>query len=361
MPMQTQNTLENVLIIGAGAAGLMAGYLLAQRGIKFQILEAAATYGGRMRTNSEFADFPLPLGAEWLHADPTVFQELVHDPSISVQVPTIDYQADDIYGEWENDVLHLRPLGPEEDRKFLNGSWLNFYEQYILPGIKPQILFKQVVTSIDYTGQKIQVQTSDATYTADRVIVTIPLKMLQNRAIHFKPALPVRKWAAVDTALVWDGIKVFLEFSEKFYPCYTEFIIDPETDGQVGYFDAAYGQHSNRNILGLFAVGKPAQKYTALEGETLIQYLLSELDRIFNQQASSKYMHKHLIQNWSREAYIQGAYISDHESPKRLRILSESVADKIYFAGEAYTSGEDWGSVHTAAQAAKVVVEELLG
>jgi lysine-specific histone demethylase 1B len=36
-----------VLIIGAGAAGLYAGYILKSKGIDFQILEAAPNYGGR--------------------------------------------------------------------------------------------------------------------------------------------------------------------------------------------------------------------------------------------------------------------------------------------------------------------------
>ena len=52
-----------VLIIGAGAGGMSAGYLLNQLGIEFKILEASSTYGGRMKTNKDFADFPIPLGA----------------------------------------------------------------------------------------------------------------------------------------------------------------------------------------------------------------------------------------------------------------------------------------------------------
>ena len=38
-----------VLIIGAGAAGITAGHLLAERGVDFEILEASSTHGGRVR------------------------------------------------------------------------------------------------------------------------------------------------------------------------------------------------------------------------------------------------------------------------------------------------------------------------
>lgn len=58
------NINEKVIIIGAGAGGLTAGHLLSQRGIDFEILEASATYGGRMRSTNDFADFPISLGGE---------------------------------------------------------------------------------------------------------------------------------------------------------------------------------------------------------------------------------------------------------------------------------------------------------
>ena len=66
---------ENILFIGAGAAGLSDGYLLQQQGIDFQILEASSNYGGRMKRTNDFANFPIPLGAEWLHVETGVFHE----------------------------------------------------------------------------------------------------------------------------------------------------------------------------------------------------------------------------------------------------------------------------------------------
>ena len=65
-----------VLILGAGAAGLASGYFLNQRGIEYEILEASSVYGGRMRRTLDFADFPIPLGAEWLHVEAGVLRKL---------------------------------------------------------------------------------------------------------------------------------------------------------------------------------------------------------------------------------------------------------------------------------------------
>ena len=57
----------NVIIVGAGVSGLAAAKKLEEQGINYQILEASDKYGGRIQKNVGFADFPIDLGAEWIH------------------------------------------------------------------------------------------------------------------------------------------------------------------------------------------------------------------------------------------------------------------------------------------------------
>lgn len=58
----------NILIIGAGAAGLMAGHLLAKAGHHITILEAKDRIGGRICTSQKGAfSKPASLGAEFVH------------------------------------------------------------------------------------------------------------------------------------------------------------------------------------------------------------------------------------------------------------------------------------------------------
>lgn len=144
-----------VTIIGAGAGGLSAGYLLQQQGIDFEILEASAIYGGRMRINTDFANFPIPLGAEWLETDTDVFEEIVNDATISVNIQTI-------------------PDDP--NRKFINYSWYNFFEEYIVPSIADKITYNTIVQDIDYSGEQTVITTQNGQYFADKVIVSVPLK-----------------------------------------------------------------------------------------------------------------------------------------------------------------------------------------
>lgn len=352
------NFTNKVLIIGAGSAGLSAGYLLQQRGIDFEILEASSSYGGRMKSNYDFADFPIPLGAEWLHTDPSVFEKIVNDSSIQVNVETVGYRDDDSYAIWENGTLTAMEVEADTDKKFVNSTWLGFFEEYILPSISGKIVFNAVVESVDYSGEKVILQTSSNEYRADTVIVTIPLKILQGGEITFIPDLPDHKKEAIRKAEVWDGAKVFIEFSSRFYPTFTDFEITPETAGQKLYYDASYGQGTSKHILGLFAVGTAALPYISRSGEALKDYILEELDEIFDDQASPAYI-KHIVQNWNAEPFAKGAYISDYEDWRRVRVLGDSLGEKVHFAGEAYTSGEDWGSVHTAALSAKEVVSRI--
>jgi heterodisulfide reductase subunit A-like polyferredoxin len=65
-----------VIIIGAGAAGLAAAKVLQLNGIDYEILEATERYGGRIKKDSLLADFPIDVGAEWIHSNPVVLNIL---------------------------------------------------------------------------------------------------------------------------------------------------------------------------------------------------------------------------------------------------------------------------------------------
>ena len=327
-----------VIIIGAGAGGLSSGYLLQQQGIDFEILEASSIHGGRMRINTDFSDFPIPLGAEWLETNTGIFQEIVNDSSVQVNVETI---AD------------------TPDRKFVNSSWLGFFEDYIVPSISNKIIYNTIVQSIDYSGDKIVVNTQNGQYEADKVIVSVPLKIIQDGDINFIPSLPQDKLEAINDTTIWEGFKAFIEFSQNFYNEGMKFQITPASDGEKVYYNATFGQNTSKNILGLFVVGKPAIDYISLSDNQLKNFILAELDGIYSNQATPNYM-KHITQNWNNEPFIKAGYMTNAADSSTVRKLGETVADKIYFAGGAYTNGEDWVSVHTAAQSAKDTIGEII-
>ena len=111
------------------------------------------------------------------------------------------------------------------------------------------------------------------------------------------------------------------------------------------------------NILGLFTVGEDATVYANQPTEeALIKYILAELDTMFEGKAS-RYYQKHIVQNWSKEPYIQGSYTN--QGDERLKnVMKEVVDNKIYFAGEAYVANH--ATVHGAGESAYSAAEILL-
>lgn len=79
-PMET----TNILIIGAGAAGLMAAYKLVQKGHKVTVLEARDRIGGRIHTIKDHDFFKqAELGAEFIHGDLPVTMGLLKEAGIA--------------------------------------------------------------------------------------------------------------------------------------------------------------------------------------------------------------------------------------------------------------------------------------
>ncbi|MFT5141954.1 MAG: monoamine oxidase [Rhodothermales bacterium] len=344
---------------------MSSGYLLGQRGINYRILEATTTYGGRIKRTTTFADFPIPLGAEWLHVPDSELRSIVNNPAVEVTTRTVGYKAEDSLGYFENGVLTTRTMSDwgeiDPDLKFVGSTWFDFFREFIVPHVEPRMTFDTPVVAIDYEGDGVSLTDAyGVVHQADAVIVTAPLRILQLGEIAFSPPLPDDRQEALADAVVWGGIKVFFEFSEQFFPTILNFSDTMTNQGQRLYYDAAYGQNSSSSVLGLFAVGAQALPYQALSGNAQRDYILAELDQVFGGLASRTYV-KHLVQNWNDEPFAKGAYLAD-EAPSRIsQVLSGSIAGKVFFAGDAYTKEDDWSAVHNAARSARDVVQEMVG
>ena len=353
-----------VTIVGAGPAGLAAGYLLQRYDIDFQILEASSDFGGRVRRVTDFVDFPIDLGAEWIHDDPSILAALLDDPTVDGSIDVVPYSPESA-SVWSDGQLqsHNYAMNYYGEYKFKRTTWYGFLEQYIVPSILERISFERPVTSIDYSGPRIQVTDSLGTaYETDRVLLAVPLQLLRQPAIAFTPGLPADKLEIARTATIPPGIKVFLEFSERFYPdiVLVGSLLGDDVADRI-FYDAAFRKDSPRHVLALFNVGEGAAEYTDLEDDdAVIAQVLGELDTMFDGQAS-QYFLRAVVQNWVREPYIQGAYVTDYPGSTEdfVDALRAPVDGRIFFAGGGM-SAEDLSTVHGAMQCAYEVVEVLL-
>ena len=93
----------DVVIIGAGAAGLAAARQLDEHGIDFVVVEARDRVGGRVFTHRDTATpIPIELGAEFIHGSATEVDQILTDASIA---------SVDISGRrWQTAGEQFRPL-----------------------------------------------------------------------------------------------------------------------------------------------------------------------------------------------------------------------------------------------------------
>jgi len=82
--MSTVMKNADVMVIGAGAAGLMAACTLARAGKKVIVLEACNRTGGRIRTINDTMFFEhAELGAEFVHGNLPLTLQLLHEANIA--------------------------------------------------------------------------------------------------------------------------------------------------------------------------------------------------------------------------------------------------------------------------------------
>ena len=66
-PRPARSAEPDVVVIGAGAAGMAAARQLMQAGLSVTVIEADKRIGGRVHTNTSIFGVPYDIGAHWLH------------------------------------------------------------------------------------------------------------------------------------------------------------------------------------------------------------------------------------------------------------------------------------------------------
>ena len=272
----------------------------------------------------------------------------------------------------DNVRLSLRGYGQEqvlrtadEEVYRLKDSTLLSVLEEKFAAVLDKVLQNKQVKKIDYSGEQVIVTDQvGQLYEADRVVLTVPLKILQDGDITFLPALPSTKQDALQKIGVGTGLKFHLKFSNAFW----EDIVDSDLGAIIGYNQLPDIQVSSRGrgsdaVLSALVMGQRAEQLASL-GNDAVSVVLSDLDNIFavgNIATQSWVQGAAHITNWGNEPFIRGAYSYPVVGGGLVfrKELAAPVADKLFFAGEATHTDGHSGTVHGAIETGARAAEEL--
>jgi monoamine oxidase len=359
---------RKVLILGAGMAGLAAGYELSKLGHDITILEARSRPGGRVFTLREpFADglyaeagaarirdnhhltlkyvkiFNLPLEPFY----PSNLKAVRDDQGERRELPIAGY-TDAMTQNYGGELGE----GPEIWRKIKGG--MDLLPKAFAAHLGDKIRYGAAVVRIEQDAKQATVRflkdRSLQTLSADVVLCTIPFSVLRRLEL---PALSSRKKNLIKRTHYDAVSRVYLQTKNRFW----------ETNGLNGFaftkgaieiWHPTWSQPGPRGILMSYARPGEAERITKLKESERISQTVAQLDSIFTglrpnfEQGTTKC--------WTEDEWSRGAW----GFVGLLETVSASAPDgRIYFAGEHLSPLYSWiqGALSSSMHAVKQIDE----
>ena len=215
-----------------------------------------------------------------------------------------------------------------------------------------RIRLGEKVKRIDYTAAKIVVTTDKGEYSADRVVIAVPLGVLQAGHIQFTPSLPGTHRDAIGKLEMGVLNKLYLKFGMDFWSETSDFdwieSIPAVTDTAQRWTEwVNLKRPLGQPILLGFSAADAAIELETLSDMAIVDDAMSRLKSIYGNAIPSP--SGYLRTNWHKDPFTLGSYsfnaLGMAENTREQ--LTVPVNEQLYFAGEA-TSQDDWGTVHGA-------------
>lgn len=390
----------DVIVIGAGAAGLSAAKALIADGFAVLVLEAAGHVGGRCVTDAETFAAPFDRGGSWLHAAsvsplarvaeahgakfwkddpawrfvhvdgrPLTAEEVgdyaryqmgmwapVHecgrrDPQATIASALPDSPWRGAAGNWvaqlhggDADVVAAADVAQyrEGEGDWLVEGGLGAFVRALHADVPVRL--NCPVTAVDHSARRVRVETPEGAITADRVVVTVSTGVLAAEAIRFHPPLPDEKLAAVEA--LPNGLlnKVGIEFDPAWREAVSGDLMDYHRGGEE-YCTINFGFAGSSLAVG-FTAGRFAAELER-EAGAATAFCREALRASFGADVG-KHIRKTCETAWKANALTFGSYSYARPGGAHQRaVLARPIDEKVYFAGEA-TSSEAYSTVHGA-------------
>jgi monoamine oxidase len=394
---QSLPTTRDVVVIGAGAAGLSAARTLIGAGKTVVVIEAADRVGGRAYTESETFGVPYDHGC-FNVMGPQKFELLdvarqrdmdLHDMTGMPETLFVGDQRASAaqmsqYGQtWGAMTGALNAAGragkdvswasamPDDfmDRPFaaLSQTWMapmgfaaDFEDLSIMDwwtyGAVPNshmirqgygtlvartgdglpVRLNTPATTIDWSGYGVAVETPDGTIRAKACIVTVSPGVLAAGSIRFTPELPDRTQQAIGNLPMGLLAKVSLQFDGARFGLPSNGYLLYGVPNEVPA-EASYfitWPFDFDHMFG-FVGGSFGWELSAAGTDAAVDFALGEVVKMVGSDARKHFVKGHLT-GWAENPHTLGAYATARPGHHSARAdLATPVGDRIFFAGEA--------------------------
>jgi monoamine oxidase len=441
----------DVVVVGAGAAGVTAAIELARAGLAVTILEARDRIGGRIFTQFDSAcQAPVELGAEFIHGRPPEIWNLLKRRKVPItevdgdnwcmtddRLSTCDFfsEVDEILEKMDGRKRDQSFLDFLEDccRKLKNGhrqdeakKWALGYVSgfnaadpalvgvhWLVKGMRAEekiqgdrvfrarhgyadllnifqaelndsgvmVQKSTVVEGIQWQSGQVEIiargPDGAASLSAPRVLITVPLGVLQaraedNGAIRFSPGLPRAKQEAISNIMMGKVIRVTLRFRRRFWE---DLPRSQKTNSKTmdkmsfllshdDWFPTWWTMAPEKlPLLTGWAPFHCAERLSGQNPSFVVERALQSLHRLLGpsvQELETLLEHAY-CHDWQNDPFSRGAYSYGKVGGDGMEeALAKPVDNTLFFAGEATDTGGHNGTVHGAIATGKRAATEIL-
>ena len=392
----------DVVVVGAGAAGIAATTALHAAGFKVICLEAADRVGGRAHTDTAIFGVPYDMGAHWLHNEHSnalkapglaMGLDLYLAPEIGVTHGLDDDavlwdEVDDLFGKIkqaaQDDAETEARSGRPTDRSLADVhvekdpwsftaamvfglsiardlpdtslrdmvTWDHGDDWFCREGFGHlvarlveglPIRLSTPVTDIEALQGGVRITTRSGAIRARAVIVTASVGVLAEDVIHFDPPLEADRRAAFELITMGDYNHAALQFRSGTLPLapdtWLTYRLEPDAAG-VARGGGFLCNISGTNLTCFETSGSFSRDLQAAGPEAAIEHGLDTLVGMFGSSLRRDFIKGHATA-WRHEPFVRGSYAGAKPGGQSQRkVLGRAHADRIHFAGEASHVGQ---------------------
>lgn len=402
----------DVVVIGAGSAGIAAALTARAAGLDVVVLEAMDRIGGRAFTDTATFGSPFDVGCAWLHkADDNPYTDYARAEGFTLRAH--EYDLEKVWLGPRPSPAHLVNAAEEAMSEAIAGApadvaastvvdlaapvdeaagdylgaldmavdldELSTFDYANADDLAPNLLCAEgfgaivahrggglpvrlntPVRHVRWDGPGATVETDAGSIRARAVIVTASTGVLASGAIRFTPDLPVATRDAIADIPMGMLAKIPLQIRSQ------RFGLEPFTDillARRGRRDLYFlGFPFGSDLMVGFVGGDLGWELSAAGEAAAIDFATQGLVEMFGSGAAGAVV-KGGLTPWASNPWTRGAYAA--ASPGRYgarKALARPVGDRIFFAGEALAGGliQTCGGAYRSGEAAARAVRAVL-